>query len=388
MGEFSLELNKKDKLNDTNYLEWVSRMEGILKLKNYYGLVTDTELPKEITENDKLEPCRKQRAAALLKINCAIQIQNNFYTESEKDPATFWKLAQEFYQPKSIQNQTMYLVKIFSTQLLDNQIKHNMSFILENTLHLCTLFSGLTISPKNLIDSVIAMCVIINLPERFKTTMEVWLGKCKVEKTSPSLDDTWEVMRKFLQQDENNHNPNNQALIASKTNSNTKQHHQQKRKPEGDYPKCAPGWHNPLTRHDKSKCNFLKRGKNKKRSQKPIKSLIASTNKPNYNSIILDSGATTSMFNNAKIFTKISKLTQTIKLADRSTILAFGTGTVQIELSHCFLDLSDCLLVENLLYNLISLGQILKPNYKLTSYENKTFQVLDQKKQPHHQGKL
>ncbi|MBW0472692.1 hypothetical protein O181_012407 [Austropuccinia psidii MF-1] len=199
MGEFSLELNKKDKLNDTNYLEWVSRMEGILTLKNYYGLVTDTELPEEIAENDKLEPRRKQRAAALLKINCAIRIGNKFYTKSKKDPATFWKLAQEFYQPKSIQNQTMYLGKIFSTQLLDDQIKDNMSFILENTLHLYTLFSGLTISPEDLIDSVIAMWVIINLPERFKKTMEVWLGKCEVEKTSPSLDNTWEVMRKFLQ---------------------------------------------------------------------------------------------------------------------------------------------------------------------------------------------
>ncbi|MBW0557848.1 hypothetical protein O181_097563 [Austropuccinia psidii MF-1] len=84
------------------------------------------------------------------------------------------------------------------------------------------------------------------------------------------------------------------------------------------------------------------------------------------------------MFNNPKVFTNISKLTQTIELADGSTILASGTGTVWIKLSHCLLDLSDCLLVENLLYNLISLGQILKPNYKLTSYKNKTFQVLDQ----------
>ncbi|MBW0550457.1 hypothetical protein O181_090172 [Austropuccinia psidii MF-1] len=84
------------------------------------------------------------------------------------------------------------------------------------------------------------------------------------------------------------------------------------------------------------------------------------------------------MFNNPKVFTNISKLTQTIELADRSTILASGTGTVWIKLSLCLLDLSDCLLVENLLYSLISLGQILKPNYKLTSYKNKTFQVLDQ----------
>ncbi|MBW0554372.1 hypothetical protein O181_094087 [Austropuccinia psidii MF-1] len=84
------------------------------------------------------------------------------------------------------------------------------------------------------------------------------------------------------------------------------------------------------------------------------------------------------MFNNPKVFTNISKLTQTIELADGSTILASGTGTVRIKLSHCLLDLSDCLIVENLSYNLISLGQILKPNYKLTSYKNKTFHVLNQ----------
>ncbi|MBW0478500.1 hypothetical protein O181_018215 [Austropuccinia psidii MF-1] len=122
----------------------------------------------------------------------------------------------------------MYIGKIFSTQLLDDQIKDNMSFILENTLHLRTLFCGLTISPEDLIDSLIAMWVIINLPERFKMTMEVWLGKCKVEKKSPSLDDTWEVMTKFLQRSVSNTTPNNQALVSSKTNSNSNQKQQQK----------------------------------------------------------------------------------------------------------------------------------------------------------------
>ncbi|MBW0466609.1 hypothetical protein O181_006324 [Austropuccinia psidii MF-1] len=193
-----------------------------------------------------------------------------------------------------------------------------------------------------------------------------------------SLDDTWEVMRKFLQRSESNTNPNNPALISSKPNSNPNQNQQKQRKSDGDYPRCTPGWHNPLTRHDERECSFLKGDKNTKRNQKTINSLIESTNKLSHNSILLDSGATTSMFNNPKIVTKISKLPQTIELADGSTILASGTGTVWIEIPHCFLDLSDFLLVENLLSNLISLGKILKPNYKRLSYENKDFQVCDQ----------
>ncbi|MBW0469792.1 hypothetical protein O181_009507 [Austropuccinia psidii MF-1] len=130
-----------------------------------------------------------------------------------------------------------------------------MSTILENTLHLRTLFCRLKISPKDLIDSIIAMWVVINIPERFKTTMEVWLGKCKVEKKSPSLDNTWEVIRKFLQCNENGSDQTNQALATLKNQKqeNNNLQNQNKRRQDRGYPKWAPGWHNPLTKHDKSK---------------------------------------------------------------------------------------------------------------------------------------
>ncbi|MBW0518388.1 hypothetical protein O181_058103 [Austropuccinia psidii MF-1] len=136
MGEFTLELNESDKLNDSNYLDWVSQMESIVTLENYYGLVTNSETPEEKANNDKLEPRRRQRKAALLKINCIVRLGNKFYIDSNKDPAEFWRLTQEFFQPKTIQNQTTYLNKIFSTELNDDHIWENMSTILENTLHL------------------------------------------------------------------------------------------------------------------------------------------------------------------------------------------------------------------------------------------------------------
>ncbi|MBW0497076.1 hypothetical protein O181_036791 [Austropuccinia psidii MF-1] len=97
MGKFTIELNENDKLHDTNYLDWVSKMEGILTMKNYYGLVTSTKTPEEVAENDKLEPQRRHKAAALLKINCIVRLGNKFYSNSKKAPAVFWKLTQEFY---------------------------------------------------------------------------------------------------------------------------------------------------------------------------------------------------------------------------------------------------------------------------------------------------
>ncbi|MBW0468182.1 hypothetical protein O181_007897 [Austropuccinia psidii MF-1] len=84
------------------------------------------------------------------------------------------------------------------------------------------------------------------------------------------------------------------------------------------------------------------------------------------------------MFNNPSLFTSFTPRTQTIKLADGSTIHATGIGTIKLELHHCFLELKNCLLVKSLAYNLISLGAIMKPNFKIITKENKTFNLLNQ----------
>ncbi|MBW0466023.1 hypothetical protein O181_005738 [Austropuccinia psidii MF-1] len=334
MGEFSLEIDKEEKLNDINYLEWVSRMESILTLKNYLGLVTETKTEEEPLVSNKIEPRRRQRAVALLRINCIVRMGNEFYSESKKDPVKFWRLAQEYFQPITIQNQTSCLDKIFSTQFADNQIKEVMSSILENTQQLRSLFSGLTIPPEDLIDSVIAI---------------------------------------FLQRQEGNKNEQpNQALGSSRNKPNKNQ--QYSKKEENDYARCLPGWHNPLTKHNESDCNFLKLDKNK---NKPIKSLAVSSTRIPSNQIILDSGATNSMFNNPALFINLTKTHQNVELADGSTILATGFGNVQVELTHCYLQLKNFLLVKSLAYNLVSLGSIMKPKYKIITLDNKYFYLMD-----------
>ncbi|MBW0566219.1 hypothetical protein O181_105934 [Austropuccinia psidii MF-1] len=94
MGEFSLKIDKEEKLNDIDYLEWVSKIERILTLKDYLGLVTDTKT--------EVEPRQRQQAMALLRINCIVCIGNKFYSELKKDPLKSWRLSQEYYQPKTI----------------------------------------------------------------------------------------------------------------------------------------------------------------------------------------------------------------------------------------------------------------------------------------------
>ncbi|MBW0573926.1 hypothetical protein O181_113641 [Austropuccinia psidii MF-1] len=196
------------------------------------------------------------------------------------------------------------------------------------------------------------MWVIINLPERLKTTMEVWLGKCEVEKKTPSIDETWEVIRKFLQQQEGNRNEKpNQAVGASRNEPNKNQQSPRRKK-----------------------TTILDAHLNR---NKPIKSLAVSSTRIPSNQIILDSGATTSMFNNPALFINLTKKHQNVELTDGSTILATGFGNVQVELPHCYLQLKKCLLFKSLAHNLVSLGSIMKPKNKITTLNNNYFNLID-----------
>ncbi|MBW0554204.1 hypothetical protein O181_093919 [Austropuccinia psidii MF-1] len=109
------------------------------------------------------------------------------------------------------------------------------------------------------------MWVIIHLPERFKTTMEVCPRKCAVKKKYPSLNDTWEAMRKFLKHNKNGIDQTNQApaTLNNKRKDNNSSQNETKIRKDGDYPKCAPGWQNSLIKPDESGFNYLKLDKSK-----------------------------------------------------------------------------------------------------------------------------
>ncbi|MBW0532895.1 hypothetical protein O181_072610 [Austropuccinia psidii MF-1] len=105
-------------------------------LFGYYHLITRTETDKESTADDKLHPCQKGKALAILCLNCNVKIANQFILESNNDPTSFWEVIDKSFSPKSVQNQTRYLNNNFSFDLSSGQIDNSIKDIMTITQNL------------------------------------------------------------------------------------------------------------------------------------------------------------------------------------------------------------------------------------------------------------
>ncbi|MBW0579998.1 hypothetical protein O181_119713 [Austropuccinia psidii MF-1] len=126
-----------------------------------------------------------------------------------------------------------------------------------------------------------------------------------------------------------------------------------------NYPTCRPGYHNPLTKHSKAECQNLKLGK-------PTTALLCGMNQQDKSSIVLDSRASNSMFNNKKHFISFVPKEEEVILSNGSSIKSLGSGTIHIELSHCFLKINNCLLIPQLEINFLSMNTFIPENYSVT----------------------
>ncbi|MBW0568061.1 hypothetical protein O181_107776 [Austropuccinia psidii MF-1] len=88
-------------------------------------------------------------------------------------------------------------------------------------------------------------------------------------------------------------------------------------------------------------------------------------NQQDRNSIVLDSGASNSMFNDKKHFISFTSKEEEVILANGSSIKSLGSGTIRIELSHCFLKINNCLLIPQLEINLLSMNTFIAANYSV-----------------------
>ncbi|MBW0536054.1 hypothetical protein O181_075769, partial [Austropuccinia psidii MF-1] len=247
---YNPELFESIKLNGTNYVDWKQRMRSILLIRGYYDMVTGVESIEKREEQEKLDPDQKRIAYAIISLNCNVKIASQFDHKCDLDPALLWDSLEKFYLPKTVQNQATYLNRIFSTSLSENNLNKNLDRVQELTRNLCTLIDDKSIKPSVLLDSVVALWVVINLPSEYKMIGEMWLKECKVEKRSPTLDEAIEEIRCAIQRNEENQEK--QAFLAKKKESE---------KNDRPWPTCKPGYHNPLTKHSEDECRNLKKGK-------------------------------------------------------------------------------------------------------------------------------
>ncbi|MBW0461117.1 hypothetical protein O181_000832 [Austropuccinia psidii MF-1] len=351
-NDFNPELSNKYKLTGSNYIDWKQRMRSLLLIRGYYDMVTGQESPYKCAEQEKIDPDRKCIAYAIISINCNVKIASQFDNKCNLNPTTLWTCLEEFYLPKTVQNQATYLSRIFSTPLSKGNLALGIEKIQELTCNLCSLINDQAVKPSILLDSVVAPWVIINLPLEYKLIGEIWLKECRIEKRTPSLDETIEEVRSAIQR--NKENQEKQAYMTKKKERSNSESHQ-----NPSYPTCKPGYHNPLTKNSEEECRNLN-------LSKPTTALLCGINQQDRNSIILDSGASNSMFNNKRHFISFIPKEEEVILADGSSIKSLGSGTIRIELSHCFLKINNCLLIPQLAINLLSMNTFIAANYSVT----------------------
>jgi hypothetical protein len=345
-------------------------MKGILQLKLLYLLVTREEQDTASLELDKKDPFWQSNTMAILTLNCDVKIVSQFADEANNNPCKFWELLKSFYQPKTIQNQSTFLNQIFTTVLSSNKLEANLTTLYKNSRILCSLIDDKKTKPSTLLDSVIATWAIINLPNDFKMAGELIIKKCEIEKATPSLKQTIKELRLYIQQNKlSQESATSRALAASS------------RRPfsNPDGPKCLNGKHNPLTRHKELECNQLKY-KNKTHPREKIKKVLLSTFSINLGEIILDSGASSPMFNSKHFFTKLSKHNDIVYQANGSELKVTGIGTVKLDLPYMVLHLRNALLVPKLSANLISQSTLLRSGHSIQPRGNEGFAVVDNQK--------
>ncbi|MBW0466725.1 hypothetical protein O181_006440 [Austropuccinia psidii MF-1] len=84
------------------------------------------------------------------------------------------------------------------------------------------------------------------------------------------------------------------------------------------------------------------------------------------------------MFNHISYFTKFKDSPRAIHLANGSQITEKGIGTLKIELSHSYLEITETLYCPNLSNCLVSMGSLLKNHYVLQPLKNNRFKITDQ----------
>ncbi|MBW0581025.1 hypothetical protein O181_120740 [Austropuccinia psidii MF-1] len=212
------------------------------------------------------------------------------------------------------------------------------------------------------------MWAIINLPNKFKNTGELWLKRCKIQERTPSLKDTIEELRSYIQRTEEN--IKNSKALATQLKENIPSNQ-----------RCSNNFHNPQAKNSEEDCWKLHPEKRPKNSKKTVKALLAVNTSANLSSFILDSGATTLMVNHLKYFQDITMKTETIKLADGSVIEALGTRTIRLESKNIILTFKNFLYIPKLATNLISMAAFIKTNHSIHRLNKDQFIVLDHHKQ-------
>ena len=362
-------------LNGTNYPTWKLQCRMALMKDGLWGIVSGNETaPAAEAEKHAKFVFRRDRALELIVLS--VEPSLLYLIGHPEDPVEVWKKLSEIFQKKTWANKLDLRRKLYTLQLKDGES------IQKHIKEMTEIFESLAVIGDPVAEEDRVVQLLASLPDSFKMLVTALEANPEVPKMEI-------VTERLLHEERKLKDPGPTRLKAMTAQG-------QKKKFTCHY--CGKPGHfrrncRKLAADNKKK---VKLGTREKEKHKANKAAIKKDEEDGSSSCdsdalvafhalsvnssgnwIVDSGATSHMCNNAKMFAKFKSLkrAQEVKLGDGHVLEAIGEGIVQVKMKlpngmvrRC--NLRNVLFVPKLAYNLLSVSKAAEAG-KITKFDEK-----------------
>ena len=367
-------------LNEKNYATWKIQMKMNLIKEDLFCIVDGTEPPPATTADENVrKKFAVRRSKALAIIVLAIEPKQLYLLGDPTDPVEVWRKLQDIFQKKSWSNKLRLKKKLYNMKLEDGG---DLQSHLKNFME---IYDELAVIGDPIAEEDRVINLLASLPDSFSTLVTALEATEKV----PS----WESVTERLIHEDSKTRPSEPTNSLSQT-------------------KClATGNHRPIGKrvikcfecnkvgHVRKNCYiYLKKNKSKvntvvydsdNNSDRPSPTgnteitlaVQACVSRVNYQSWIVDSGATQHMTNDKQWFTTSVELNspRNVEVGDGRTVKATAIGNISLQLclpdgSTKYCNLKNVLFVPNLAHNLLSVSQTSKVG-NVVQFEDSTCRI-------------
>jgi len=339
-------------LNDKNYATWKIQVKMFLIKEDLFGFIDGTAIAPDQDNTVEQRKFAARRAKALSIIVLAVDVTLLYLLGDPTDPVEVWNKLQATFQRKTWSNKLRLRRKLYGMKLKqeDSLQVHLKNFI--------ELFDELAVIGDALKEEDKVINLLASLPDDYSTLVTALEAFEQV----PS----WENVTERLLHEEQKLKGKVGEVERSLVSINKYRANSSRREL-----KC---FHCGKHGHIKKNCYVFKNKQknpnaNVAESNSHVTTLVASalltSSDTNFNSWIIDSGATRHMCNKQSSFTEFVKLENPlpVQIGDGRKLYAFAVGKVSLKMclpndkfKNCSIE--NVLFVPKLCYNLLSIAEI------------------------------
>ena len=341
-----------------NYATWRVQMKMYLLRDKLWSIVEETETAPSDTA--ALNKFNERRDRALAAIVLFIEPKILYLIGEPKDPVAVWKTLRDTYQQKSWSNIMDLKRKLTNTKLQPHDT-------IENHLKRFTeIFDSLAVVGKPMDEDDKVMTVLASLNDKFAmvvTALESLENAPSWEMTTTRLLHEERKMQE-KETDSSVGDSENRSLVSKQKNKRAIKCYECGK--SGHVRKNCFVFQRKTKENDKSfKANRVVEGAASRDKDVMFLASALSVTGDQTNSWLIDSGATSHMCNNIKMFSQFEELDVpvSVEIGDGKILKGIGTGivNVQLELPNSIVKncvMSSVLYVPGLAFNLLSVAQI------------------------------